>query len=87
MSAYRPTPSGRVALKLKTAWRDGATHPVMSPLAFMQRLAVLIDPAAAAPANDRTWTPPFAKLSVHGGMEEKIAPVHSDCHAGIARCP
>jgi len=28
-----------VVLKLKTAWRDGTTHIVMSPLEFMQRLA------------------------------------------------
>lgn len=35
----------------------------------------------------RTWTPPFAKLSVHGDVKGKIAPVHSDCRAGIARRP
>ena len=29
-------------LKLKTAWRDGTTHLVMSPLEFMQRLASLV---------------------------------------------
>ena len=29
-------------LKLKTAWRDGTTHLVMSPLEFMQRLAALV---------------------------------------------
>ena len=29
-------------LKLKTAWRDGSTHIVMSPLEFMQRLAALV---------------------------------------------
>jgi hypothetical protein len=29
-------------LKLKTAWRDGTTHHVMSPLEFMQRLAALV---------------------------------------------
>ena len=28
-------------LKLKTPWRDGTTHLVMSPLEFMQRLAAL----------------------------------------------
>ena len=28
-------------LKLKTAWRDGTTHIVMSPLEFMQWLAAL----------------------------------------------
>ena len=29
-------------LKLKTPWRDGTTHLVMSPLEFMQRLAELV---------------------------------------------
>ena len=33
---------GDVVLKLKTAWRDGTTHLVMSPLEFMQRLAALV---------------------------------------------
>ena len=31
--------AGQVVLKLKTPWRDGTTHLVMSPLEFMQRLA------------------------------------------------
>ena len=31
--------AGQVVLKLKTAWRDGTRHLVMSPLEFMQRLA------------------------------------------------
>jgi hypothetical protein len=31
--------AGLVELKLKTPWRDGTTHLVMSPLEFMQRLA------------------------------------------------
>ena len=26
----------------KTAWRDGTTHIVMSPMEFMQRLAALV---------------------------------------------
>jgi len=34
--------AGQVVLKLKTAWRDGTTHIVMSPLQFMQRLAALV---------------------------------------------
>jgi len=48
--------AGQVVLKLKTAWRDGTTHIVMSPLEFMQRLAVrategrLSCARAAAPA-------------------------------------
>jgi hypothetical protein len=31
-----------VVLKLKTSWRDGTTHLVVSPLEFMQRLAALV---------------------------------------------
>ena len=34
--------AGQVELKLKTPWRDGTTHLVMSPLEFMQRLAALL---------------------------------------------
>ena len=33
---------GQVELKLKTPWRDGTTHLVMSPLELMQRLAALV---------------------------------------------
>ena len=33
--------AGQVVLKLKTAYRDGTSHIVMSPLEFMQRLAAL----------------------------------------------
>ena len=39
--------AGQVVLTLKTHWRDGTTHLVMSPLEFMQRLAgpePLLDP-------------------------------------------
>jgi hypothetical protein len=34
--------AGQVELKLKTPWRDGTTHLVMSPMEFMQRLAALV---------------------------------------------
>ena len=34
--------AGQVVLQLKSAWRDGTTHIVMSPLEFMQRLAALV---------------------------------------------
>jgi len=33
---------GRVLLQLKSPWRDGTTHIVMSPPEFMQRLAALV---------------------------------------------
>ena len=32
----------QVVLKLKTAWRDGTTHLVMSPLEYLQRPAALV---------------------------------------------
>ena len=34
--------AGQVVLKLKTAWRDGTSHHVMTPMEFMQRLAALV---------------------------------------------
>jgi len=34
--------AGRMVPKLKTQWRDGATHLMISPLEFMQRLAALV---------------------------------------------
>ena len=34
--------AGQVQLELKTPWRDGTTHLVMSPLEFRQRLAALV---------------------------------------------
>ena len=35
-------PAGQVVLQLKSSWRDGTTHIVMSPLEFVQRLAALV---------------------------------------------
>lgn len=34
--------AGQVALKLKTAWRDGSTRLVIAPLEFMQRVVALV---------------------------------------------
>jgi Putative transposase len=34
--------AGQVVLTLKTSYRDGTTHIVMSPLEFMERLAALV---------------------------------------------
>ena len=33
---------GNVVLKLKTPWRNGTTHIVLTPMEFMQRLAALV---------------------------------------------
>jgi len=38
----RRTPTGEVVLQLKTPYRDGTTHLVMTPLEFLQRLAALV---------------------------------------------
>lgn len=40
--ACQPNDAGQVELELKTPWRDGMTHLIMSPLDFMQRLAALV---------------------------------------------
>src|SRR4051812_15078009 len=34
--------AGQVVLQLKSPWRDGTTHIVMSPLELLQRLAALV---------------------------------------------
>jgi Putative transposase len=34
--------AGQVVLQLKSAYQDGTTHVVMSPLEVMQRLAALV---------------------------------------------
>ena len=36
------TAARQVELKLKTPWRDGSTHLVMSLMEFIQRLAALV---------------------------------------------
>ena len=50
--------AGQVVLKLKTAWRDGTTHLVMSPLEFMQRLAALVPSARHLPSARRAARTP-----------------------------
>ena len=42
--------AGRVVLRLKTAWRDGTTHLVMSQREFKQRLAALVPRPRLRPA-------------------------------------
>ena len=49
--------AGQLVLKLKTPWRDGTAHWVMSPLEIMQRLAALVAGATAQAAPDPLWCP------------------------------
>ena len=47
---------GQGVLKLKTSWRDGTTHLVMSPLEFMQRMARLCaDAGCTWAASTECW--------------------------------
>ncbi|MBK9684635.1 MAG: transposase [Betaproteobacteria bacterium] len=54
--------AGQVELKLKTRWRDGTTHLVMSPLEFMQRLAALVPRPRLQPIWFHGVMAPNAKL-------------------------
>ena len=48
--------AGKVVLRLKTAWRDGTMHLVMSPLELIQRLAApvtCLHPATSASCSGR----------------------------------
>ncbi len=59
--------AGQVELKLKTPWRDGTTHQVMSPLEFMQRLAALV-PRPRLASDSLPWGPgPECEAARQGG--------------------
>jgi len=38
------TPDGNLLLALKTAWRDGTSHLVLTPTELLERLAAIIPP-------------------------------------------
>ena len=77
---------GRVVLQLKSAWRDGTTHIVMSPLEFMQRLAALVP-------RPRLHLIRFhGVLAPHAGLRAAIVPspaqsepADEDAHGAPAR--
>ena len=50
--------AGQVVLKLKTSWRDGTTHLLMSPLEFMQRLAARATEGRPTGARAQTQAAP-----------------------------
>ena len=60
--------AGPIVLQLKSPWRDGTTHIVMSPLQFMQRLAVPIPPPAAA-SDSLPW-----RARTHAKLRAQIVP-------------
>jgi hypothetical protein len=72
--------AGQVVLKLKTSWRDGTTHLVMSPLEFMLHAAA--DCAGATPARALRRCPAAALLDQIGPGASHA--VHAQLHGG--RC-
>jgi hypothetical protein len=80
--------AGQVVLKLKTAWRDGTTHLVMSPLEFMQRLAALVPRPRLHLIRFHGVLAPNAKLRAlvvpQGAEAPAQAAPPAECEAGCA---
>ena len=58
---------GNVVLKLKTPWRNGATHIVMTPMEFMQRLAALV-PRPRLALDPLSWSAGAeCEVTIQGG--------------------
>ena len=68
-------------LKLKTPWRDGTTHLVMSPLEFMQRLAALVPRPRLHLIRFHGVLAPNSKLRA------SVVPASSDQDAGASVHP
>ena len=60
---------GQVVLKLKTAYRDGTSHIVMSSLEFMQRLAALV------PRPRLHWIRFHGALAPNAKLRAAIVPI------------
>ena len=70
---------GQVVLQLKSAYRDGTTHIVMSPQEFMQRLAALVPRPRLHLIRFHGVLAPHAKLRaavVPGRVEKEPADEH-----------
>ena len=80
--------AGQVVLKLKTPWRDGTTHLVMSPLEFMQRLAALVPRPRLHLIRFHGVLAPNAKLRAQVVPQEPEAPAQAappaECEANCA---
>ncbi|MDP1638520.1 MAG: transposase, partial [Candidatus Nitrotoga sp.] len=72
---------GLPVLKLKTPYRDGTTHIVMSPLEFMQRLAALVPRPRLNLIRFNGVLAPNAKLRaeiIPDGMKSKSKPTDAN---------
>ena len=68
----RRTPAGEVVLQLKTPYRDGTTHLVMTPLEFLQRVAALV-PRPRLPLIRF-----HGVLAPHAALRSQIVPGEAD---------
>jgi hypothetical protein len=73
--------AGQVEFELKTPWRDGTTHLVMSLLDFMQRLAALVPRARLHLIRSHGILAPNAKLRALVVPQERAAQAQpaTDC--------
>jgi Putative transposase len=80
--------AGQVVLKLKTPWRDGTTHLVMSPLESMQRLAALVPRPRLHLIRLHGVLAPAAELRAlvvpQGSAEPANAALSAECEANCA---
>ena len=86
--------AGQMVLLLKSPWRDGTTHIVMSPLEFMQRLAPLAPRAQlhlirfrgvlARHAKLPAQIVPSAPLSVPHPSDHHAPPAHPEAPERIS---
>ena len=80
--------AGQVVLKLKTAWCDGTTQLVMTPLEFMQRLAALVPRPRLHLIRFHGVLAPNAKLRAQVVPQEPEAPAQeakpAECEANCA---
>ena len=75
--------AGDVVLQLKSAWRDGTTHIVISPLEFMQRLAALVPRPRLHLMRFHGVLAPHARLRaalVPGPPQNTSEPAHEHTH-------
>jgi hypothetical protein len=80
--------AGDVVLQLKSAYKDGTTHIVMSPLEFMQRLAALVPRPRLHLIRFHGVLAPHAKLRAEiVPRPSENAPEHSADHAHAHRSP
>ena len=82
-----PDGSGRLALRLKTRWRDGTTHVLIEPADLIDRLVPLIPPPRAHQVRYHGILAPGASL------RSRVVPGHmpdtarADEQLGEARAP